>query len=359
MLRILQIVRTFAPVGGMETYVFETSRELVARGHQVSVLCRSTEQAAAARVGVRTMLLNPDPARRGWQDRILFQRAVAAYLRPKASYDTFDIVHSHENTTVQDISTEHGPSTLAGLRKAPWKFLDYSALRNLLLERSKFSACNLVALASCSSRVERLVLKNYPSLQSKLRQVIPPAYSYLPQSPEDSSQHPPTLGFMGFDWKRKGLPKALDVFRVLKEEDPRWRMLVAGCDPQQVPERLRRRVGEGVSFLGRSDPVAFFHSIDILLHPAREEPFGMVVAEALSSGVPAVVSDRCGCVEHLRSDGLRVIASEAPAPAWSPLCRQMAAWRIRKRLSLRTWSHVAAEHEEFYGQILDRKQKGS
>jgi glycosyltransferase involved in cell wall biosynthesis len=38
--------------------------------------------------------------------------------------------------------------------------------------------------------------------------------------------------------------------------------------------------------------------------PSRQEPWGLVVNEALSYGCPVVVSDACGCVPELVRDGV-------------------------------------------------------
>jgi len=340
----------------MERYVFETAHHMISRGHEVTILCRSTDMDAAKQISAKVIVLRPGVGKRGWQDRVFFARAVTDYFRDNPGLrKSFDIVHAHENTTVQDVSTEHGPCTLAGLRNAPWKFVDYSALRNLAVERAKFSAPRLRALVSCSDRVQGTLLRVYPQLQSKMRVVIPPAYAHLKAVNSRRGDRPPTVGFIGFDWKRKGLPKALEVFRCLKEEDPRWRMRVAGCNPEILPSRLIHRAGAGVEFLGPSEPQKFFASIDVLLHPAHEEPFGMVVAEALSCGVPAVISDRCGCNGHLQSDGLRILAVEAPPAAWTPACRQLAVADIHLPIGPRGWADVAAEHEVLYRTMLDAR----
>ena len=118
----------------MERYVFEVAREMARAGHDVTALCRAQTPEAAAATEVKTVRLQVVSGKRGWQDRVFFARAVADYFRENArDCAGYDIVHSHENTTVQHVSTEHGPNTLAGLSRATWKFADYSALRNLLL----------------------------------------------------------------------------------------------------------------------------------------------------------------------------------------------------------------------------------
>ena len=354
-LRILYLVRSFAPVGGMERYVFDTAREMVVRGHKVSALARTTDQALADRIGVQVFLTDPSVSRRGWRDRYLFRDEVTRFLDDPVRKDSFDIIHSHENTVEQDVSTEHGPCTAYGLRRAPWKKLDYSARRNLALEKQKFSGPHLAALISCARRVQDIALREYPKLESKITRVITPAYSYLKPPGRVERRAGRTLGFMGRDWKRKGLPKALEIFRRLRREDPSWTFLVAGCPEGDPPENFRQRTPEGTTFVGRADPREFFGRIDVLVHPARDEPFGMVVSEALTCGVPAVISDQCGCADHLDGDGLRVLPVGARVETWADACGELAG-KIFPAIPARTWADVAADHERLYDHILQMRE---
>jgi UDP-glucose:(heptosyl)LPS alpha-1,3-glucosyltransferase len=156
---------------------------------------------------------------------------------------------------------------------------------------------------------------------------------------------------MGRDWKRKGLPKALEIFSVLRQQDPSWSMLIAGCPAESLPANLVRALPEGAQLLGRTDPQDFFHKIDVLVHPATDEPFGMVMSEALTCGVPVVFSDQCGAADHLRSDGLRILRVDAPVTDWAGACGELAGRTFTTPLS-RTWSDVAAEHEALYAAVI-------
>ncbi len=352
-LKLLYIVQTFGPVGGMERYVFETAREMVSRGHEVTALCRAMEPDEASQIGVRTVVLHPGPSRRGWQDRLVFREAVSEFFRKKPEHGAFDIIHSHENTVEQDVSTEHGPCTLSGLRRAPWKFFDYSAVRNLVLERDKFASPSLAALATCSTQVERTLMDAYPRLGRKICKVIPPAYTYLSTSVPKPSENA-TLGFIGADWQRKGLPKALEIFRKLRARDPRWTMVVAGVETARLPSSVVSALPEGVTFAGRVEAADFFAGVDVLVHPARDEPFGMVITESLSFGVPAVVSDRCGCVPHVRADGLTVLGREKAANEWADACAGLLGTRARL-LTQRTWAEVAGDYERLYEKVFSAR----
>jgi UDP-glucose:(heptosyl)LPS alpha-1,3-glucosyltransferase len=357
MLRIAYIVRPFGPVGGMERYVFETAREMVKRGHHVAALCRSVDESSVAGSGVEVIKLNTKPAKRGWHDRYVFRDAVTEFFSDPANRRRFDIVHSHENTIEQDVTTEHGPCTAYGLRLKPWKRLDFSARKNLAIEKQKFHGPNLKALVSCAQRVQDIALREYPHLARKITKVITPAYTYLQTVAKDPARPARVLGFMGRDWKRKGLPKALEIFSVLRQQDPSWSMLIAGCPAESLPANLVRVLPQGAQLLGRTDPQEFFNKIDVLVHPATDEPFGMVMSEALTCGVPAVFSDQCGAADHLQSAGLRVLSTKAPTSEWSTTCKDLAGRPFAPPTS-RTWEDVAAEHEELYLLVLNRPIPG-
>ena len=349
-MKVLYIVRTFSPVGGMERYVYETALAMASKGHSVGVLCRSLGEASSPPVGVDTTLLSLPRVKRGWQDRAFFAGATADVLSQTDITRRYDIIHSHENTWGQHVSTEHGPCTKAGLRRSPWKVFDYSALRNLLLEKSKFRAPPLVGVAFCSRQVECEILREYPPLGNIVRSVIPPAFAYFSAFPKTKARRK-TIGFIGADWKRKGLLKALEIFRAIKLKDDSWTMVVAGVEAVDLPDLILSRLKDGVSVIGRVEAVDFFSQIDVLLHPAREEPFGMVIAEALSLGIPVVVSGRCGCLSHLDAEGISMVDLRESSVVWAERCLEFSGKRAHLR-SLRSWSDVAADHESLYEQIL-------
>ncbi len=350
-MKVLYITRTFGPVGGMERYAFEVAREMAGRGHQVSALCRSVDEASVAGCGVEVIKLNPKPATRGWRDRYVFRDAVTEFFNDPASHRRFDVVHSHENTIEQDVTTEHGPCTAYGLRLKPWKHLDFSARKNLAIEKQKFRGPNLKALVSCAQRVQDIALREYPHLAQKITRVFTPAYTYLHPVAKDPNRMPRVLGFMGRDWKRKGLPKALEIFSVLRQQDPLLSILIAGCPVESLPANLVRSLPEGAQLLGRTDPQDFFNKIDVLVHPATDEPFGMVMSEALTCSVPVVFSDQCGAADHLKSEGIRVLPPDAPAQDWAAACLELAGVSFGP-VAERTWSDLALEHEKLYSEIL-------
>lgn len=108
-----------------------------------------------------------------------------------------------------------------------------------------------------------------------------------------------------------------------------------------------RGIADKVRFAGfQADMPGLYEAIDVLTHPARDEPFGRVVAEAMAMGTPVVALNEGGPGEIVE-DGVSGLLTE-PAPdmiaqqvlrlAREPDLRQRlanaAVQRIRQHFSL-------------------------
>ena len=114
------------------------------------------------------------------------------------------------------------------------------------------------------------------------------------------------LGHMSNLSVAKGTETVIETFEELAAADPDLRLVLAGpiSEPaiEQRLARARANFGDRISYLG---PVygeakrAFFQSVDLFLFPTRyrHEAYPMVLLEALSAGVPCVVTER-GLTPH-------------------------------------------------------------
>lgn len=148
-----------------------------------------------------------------------------------------------------------------------------------------------------------------------------------PPAPSRPDGPPPSVGTVGRlqRWKRIELMLAA-VPRVLAAE-PEVRFTVIGGGDEAVdrhyPAELERRAAElgvarAVTFTGHVDDAADrIAALDVLVHTAQLEPFGLVITEALARGVPVVGPDKGGPSEIVRDgvDGLLVDAQDAEAVA--------------------------------------------
>ena len=102
----------------------------------------------------------------------------------------------------------------------------------------------------------------------------------------------------------KGNDIGLQAFARCRQHAPRpVGLLIAGEGPERHNlEALANRLGSGhaVSFLGWQEPVgveAVYLASDVILHPARIDPFPVVILDAMNWSRVVIGSDVCGNVE--------------------------------------------------------------
>jgi len=340
-MRVLQVVRRYGPVGGMERYVWELSHALHALGCAHEVLCAS--QHAEAPPGVRVHVLGAVAPKPRWLAAWRFARQVAAWLTQVDRRRL--LVHSHEATSAHDLVTFHGPPFARVRDASRWRRMSLRVQANLALERRMLCAQPVRCVVPNSVLIRELLLAYYPELADRLGPVMPPGVHAV-----DSARragHGTVIGFAGREWKRKGLERAVRIVARLRQADARIELLVAGPRPEQVRHLFAGWQG-GYRLLGDGPLDRFYREIDLLLHPASMEPFGMVITEAMAAGVPVVISDCCGA------------RSEVPAEAVVPLSADDAQWVERCRHWLgralppyrRPWSEVAREHLALYRRLV-------
>jgi glycosyltransferase involved in cell wall biosynthesis len=83
---------------------------------------------------------------------------------------------------------------------------------------------------------------------------------------------------------------------------PGYRLLIAGKGEEKYVSVLRNKSADlTIDFPGFVSLPEFFDTIDILLVPSWEEPFGLVVLEGMASGIPVIATASGGPLEIIRS----------------------------------------------------------
>jgi glycosyltransferase involved in cell wall biosynthesis len=123
---------------------------------------------------------------------------------------------------------------------------------------------------------------------------------FTPELSKDPGPDGFTFLFAGATIRRKGFDLLLEAFGRIAR-DPGVELRIAGSrgDLGHLLDGLN---GERIVFLGpRSQPelAAELRRADCLVLPSRNDSYGMVVAEALASGTPALVSEMVGAKELL------------------------------------------------------------
>ncbi|WP_375484337.1 glycosyltransferase family 4 protein [uncultured Jatrophihabitans sp.] len=108
-----------------------------------------------------------------------------------------------------------------------------------------------------------------------------------PHSPTPSAAGPPTVLFVGKDFARKGGDVLLHAFARVRAVRPDVRLQIVGCEPDGP-------LPDGVEVLGRVTDrqrmVELYAGATVFCLPSRFDPAPLVVLEAMSTGLPCVLS---------------------------------------------------------------------
>ncbi len=333
-MRILQ-VSSARTLGGGETHVLELVDALRYLGHEVVV------------AGCRNGPLHP-------QIELPFFNSADFYtvlrLREILKRQSFDIVHAHlaRDYTVTAAAAWGIPK----VKLVCTRHLLYPVRRHPLYRRVD----GWIATTS-------QVLKSLHPLAPKVSTVIPNwvnAGKFVPRPRLLRAEI--TIGLLGQISPHKGHDTAIDAMRHLGDG---FRLLVAGAgDPKYIAALNKRSIGLPVEFLGVVSPMDFFARIDLLIVPSWEEPFGIVVLEAMASGIPVIATNRGGPADIIPSalhgvlippkdsrslaDAVRSLAEDSERRA---AISQHARTHIERNFDIRT---IVPRIEDFYRRVMMR-----
>jgi len=122
----------------------------------------------------------------------------------------------------------------------------------------------------------------------------------------------------------KDLQTFIKVYDRFKKHGPDNVVFVlAGDGP--IRDELERRMPDArfIGYLQGEELSCAYASADLLLFPSTTETFGNVVLEALSSGIPVVVSNVGGCKEIVRQSGGGLVARAGDPDSFYNRCKRI------------------------------------
>ncbi|MFM1556877.1 MAG: glycosyltransferase [Limisphaerales bacterium] len=179
-MRVVQIVRRFGPVGGMETYAWQLTRTLATNGRPVHVVCETEESEALPNVTVEALGgTNPFPR---WRHHLRFSQRVSKYWQQH--FQPGDIWHSHEFVTCAEVGTFHSTVHGAGESWAWHKRLDPTWHLNRWLEKRVMNSSRLKQMVAVSNLVREQLLGAHPKQSYKLARTSRPEWYPLKTHPQ-------------------------------------------------------------------------------------------------------------------------------------------------------------------------------
>ncbi|WP_224336164.1 glycosyltransferase family 4 protein [Haloprofundus halobius] len=344
-MKVLQVTHRYPPrAGGVETHVQRVSEELVARGHQVTVVTADAGADVSGRErrdGVRIRRC------RGVAPGGAFHFAPGVARVVADAAGDADVVHAHNYHSF--------PLALAALGSGSRPFVvtphyhgaSADSVRNRLLALYRPIGARALRRADAVVAVsgwERERLRKDFGVDAT---VIPNGLDvqrFENATPLARERPRPYLLTVGRLVEYKGVQHAIRALGSLPEYD----LLVAGSGPYRTElETLARETGvsdriEFLGFVDDDDLPSLYAGAAAHLALSTHEAYGMTVAESLAAGTPALVreagalvdwAERADCLGVSRVDPetvadavRRVVGLDAPAtplPTWTEVVDEL------------------------------------
>lgn len=368
---ILLTAHRFHPhVGGTELAVERLARAFVRRGHAATVATMAEPGAPEEEDlgGIRV--------------RRFAMRAVGKFRFPPRAYREFvmggpwDVVHVHgQRVWSSDYLYRHFARVPAPLVFTAHGFYQWHMERTPLLDAAYYKGVLPRALARCAcvtalTENERAELVSFGVAPARIALVPdgfdPDEFADLPKGFRERhgfAPDEPLLLYVGGFYGNKRVDRLVEVAAKTGA-----RLVVIGKD--QDPKRgrpyceaLAARLGARVAFLGtlpRDDVLAAFRECDVLLLGSDFEGYGLVLLEAMASGLP-FVSTPAGAAPDLARHGCGRIGADADALAAhvrallaDPAERRRMGDAGRAAVGAYEWARVADQYLAIFEEVARR-----
>jgi phosphatidyl-myo-inositol alpha-mannosyltransferase len=350
-------------VGGVTEHVDATARTLRARGHEVTVVTsrftgNGRPEPGVVRMGRDFMLLF-----NGAENHLTWGLDLSRRLGEVLEEHRFDVVHVHcpLSPILPLVALRVARQPIVGtFHSAMTSDLPFRIFRGPLLGSFR--------------RIDHVIAVSEPARELMARlfegpiEIVPNGVDrgrFRPGLPriERFDDGVPNILFVGRFDPRKGLPDLMHACAAIAREGIPFRLILVGEGRMRpAVERMARGALEGrVHFegqVGHDHLPSYYASADVFCSPARGgESFGLVLLEAMASGVPVVTTDLPGHLTVLTPnvEGLAVPPRDPGALAGA-LRRLLADAALRAALGARgietarafDWERVVDRLEAIY-----------
>jgi UDP-glucose:(heptosyl)LPS alpha-1,3-glucosyltransferase len=370
--RLAVAARRVEGLSGAARIIVEHARRFAKAGWEVHVFGARLDAPAISAAGATPNLVLSWPWGSWWK-RASFAKMAARGARG------FDLVHGHGDLFDQDVLSLHNCVHAAheAVHGSPLPEDDATGrLHALQLRERRFKV--LVA----NSRLMKEDVTRRFGVPGSAIEVVHPGFDPERFKPQDRERlGRPLRAELGLkegellvglvtsgDFEKRGLPAFLRAFATAARSRPFLRALVVGKETRPGPYK---ELAEELGVAGRvawRDPAPdverLYHALDVYVHAARWEEFGMSVLEALACGLPVLAGAKAGAAELMTGE-LRSGVLDEPSPA--PLAAAIGALaddaERRRRLGAlgpaaaqpAAWDRSAAALLALYERVLTEK----
>jgi UDP-glucose:(heptosyl)LPS alpha-1,3-glucosyltransferase len=313
--------------GGAEWVLYQTTRGLRDRGHEVHLFCQVFRMAPPPGVIFHRVpgLTWPRSA------RVLTFGILAPKLMAK--YDC-DVVMSFDRITNQDVFRSGGGPhksfiqkmmRRSGLWRKLWYRISPYHLLVLFIEKRQASTVGTRKIIALCEQVKREFIDAYDIPEEKIVVVYNGVDNerFHPRLRLDAGRRVraelgipadrPIVLFVGTGFRRKGLDRLLRLWR--HPGMPGIYLVIVGSDAR-LSSYQKRHTGSEIIFTGpRANVEDFYGAADLLVLPSVQEGFGNVILEAFATGLPVVTVVGVGAAEVIEGELQEGIVNNPDDPA--------------------------------------------
>lgn len=322
---------------GTETDTMLLAEGLIARGHDVVVLCRRPSELAAR---LRRDGIPFEPVLGALDfDPLSIARAAAALRRRRSQVV---VINKDKDLRMSGVAAR-----LLGIPVLVRHVTD-RPLKSAWRYRMLFGKVATHHLANSTSTRDTLH-RSAPWLRADVPVILNgiDVEAYRRAEPADLglSASAIAVGFLGAFEHRKGIADFAEAWKLAAQQVPDAHAVIAGAGRREADFRAALADTPRVHWLGfRRDTANVMKALDVFVMPSHFEGFGLVLAEAMAAGV-AVVAYAVSNIPELVQDGVTGLLApardaEALAEAIVRLCRSP---ELRQRLG-RAGQQYASSH---------------
>ena len=342
-MRICFVSRRFFPaISGMSVYALNLLRELVAAGHDVTMISQYRGDPLGIRVygggpppevpGVKVIGLEQVGEQNGGDFETDVATMKAAILAEHA-HAPFDILHAQYGYpcgwAVLEASRECGVPNVVSIQGGDGHWVGSCCETHRLAMVRVLDHAGAV-LIGCRSFAEEVThrLGTDPARFT----IVPGAVDVARFTPGARTPGPaPVLLYHGRVDARKGVLDMLDALAPLAAEGVPFELLVSGIGPtfDETAARIAQR-GLGAharmtGYVDYADVPEVYRRADIFVSPTYAEGFSNTILEAMASGLAVVSCRAVGVVDCIRDGENGLLTEPGDVPALTAALRQMLA----------------------------------
>lgn len=311
---VIPVMTTIPPLkyGGIERVVEELVLQQAAAGHEVTVFC--AKESTLAGPNIKLHEVAPFPTVRDLTQNKKYE--VHEWLEVIAHQSEFDVIHFHYEPIIAWLHVE-------GIE---FNFLNYIHIPFITTFHNTTWIDKHIEYYKSHTDLHN---NNYVFISERQREAL----NFLPNSqviyngiPVEKFQFNETsedyIAFLGRIAPDKGIIQAIQIAKDANEK----LVIAAKVDPSDqkfYEEQVKHLIdGEQIKFIGEVDLEGknqLLRNAKALIFPIQwEEPFGLVMVEALACGTPVVALNR-GSVPEVIQDGVNGLICNSEQEATSRL----------------------------------------